>query len=127
MRTISRRLQKLECLPAFQVEREDKWGHLATVRDQIIGNAELAYGRGGGSDVSRELDELGPAGLLRETARVFLADHGFVQAAEESFAETMARALDIGTDQLRVLIAQGQIGSVLLEKFGVDDGACNVR
>jgi hypothetical protein len=65
-----------------------------------------------------ELDQLGPVGLWREGAQAFLADHGFVQARDESFAETMARALDVGIDQLRVLIAQGRIGSALLERFG---------
>jgi len=64
------------------------------------------------------LEKLGPAGLWRETVRSLLADHGLVQTDHESLAETVARALDIGTDELRVCIAQGQIGSVLLERFG---------
>jgi len=47
-----------------------------------------------------------------------LADHGFLQSGDESFAETMARVLGIGTDQLGMLIAQGQIASALLERLG---------
>jgi ParB-like chromosome segregation protein Spo0J len=57
------------------------------------------------------------AGLWCETVRSFLADHGFVQTREESFAETMARSLNIGTDELRVRIAQGQVGCALLQRF----------
>ncbi len=62
--------------------------------------------------------EVGPAGLWLETARSLLADHGCVQNGDESFAETMARVLGIGTDQLQILIAQGQIASDLLGRFG---------
>jgi len=65
-----------------------------------------------------ELASLGPTGLWREVARSYLAGHGFVQTSNESFAETMARALDMGTDELRVHIAQGEITSALLERFG---------
>ena len=43
-----------------------------------------------------------------------LVYYGF---ADASFAETNARALRIDTDQLRILIAHGQIASVLLEWF----------
>jgi hypothetical protein len=44
--------------------------------------------------------------LWRETTRRYLSDHGFVQSEKESFAETMARALGINTDELRVCIAE---------------------
>jgi hypothetical protein len=56
-------------------------------------------------------------GLWRETTRLYLSDHGFVQSEKESFAETMARALGINTDELRVCIAENRIGSALLERF----------
>jgi hypothetical protein len=63
------------------------------------------------------LEQVGPLGLWLETARGYLSDHGFVQTGNESFAETMARALGICTHDLRVCIAQGRIGSALLERF----------
>jgi hypothetical protein len=63
------------------------------------------------------LEQLGPYGLWLEAARGYLCDHGFIQSRSESFAETMARALGINTDELRVCIAEGRIGSALLERF----------
>jgi hypothetical protein len=60
----------------------------------------------------------GPQAYGARPSEDLLAEHGFVQTANESFAETVARSLDIGTDELRVCIAQGRIGSALLERFG---------
>jgi hypothetical protein len=117
MKTTSKRLQKLERMFAPRVDKEDDWGSMAGVRDEILNRAEQS-GESCGSEIRNVLDKLGPAGLWRETVRSLLADHGFVQAGNESFAETVARSLDIGTDELRVCIAQGQIGSALLERFG---------
>ena len=117
MKTISRRLQKLESLLAPRVEKQDDWGSMAVVRDKIVRHAERSS-ESCGNAIREELDKLGPAGLWRETVRSLLADHGFVQNCDESFAETMARVLGIGTDQLRILIAQGQIASALLESLG---------
>jgi hypothetical protein len=97
------------------VER-GRLGSLAGVRDEIVrhaGRLNEPYG----AAIRAELDTLGPAGLWRETVRSLLADHGFVQSGAESLAETTARALNIGTEELRIRIAQGQIGT-LLEKFG---------
>ena len=65
----------------------------------------------------QELERRGPAALWRETAHGDLCNHGFVQSGNESFAETMARALGINTDELRICIAEGRIGSALLERF----------
>lgn len=58
------------------------------------------------------------SGLWINVARDFLAHHGFVQAPRESLAETMARAVEISTEELRSLIAQRQIGAALLARFG---------
>ena len=79
----------------------------------------LAFLRGEPSiaDLRQELEQLGPLGLWRETTRRYLSDHGFVQSEKESFAETMARALGINTDELRVCIAENRIGTALLERF----------
>ena len=120
MKTISRRLQKLERSFAYPARGGYEWGALARFRDEIVGRAEQV-GAVYGSEIRAELEQLGPAGLLRETARSVLADHGFIQSADESFAETMARAFGIDTDQLRILIAHGQIGPALLERFGTGD------
>jgi hypothetical protein len=46
-----------------------------------------------------------------------LCDHGFVQSGNESLAQTMARALGISTHELRICVAEGRIGSALLERF----------
>jgi len=89
---------------------------LAGVRDEIVRHARR-LSESYGAAIRVELDTLGPAGLWRETVRSFLADHGFVQSGAESLAETMARALNIGTDELRLRIAQGQIGAALTERF----------
>jgi hypothetical protein len=66
---------------------------------------------------AEELEQLGPSGLWLETARGYLCEHGFIQSGKESFAETMARALGINTDELRVCIAENRIGTALLERF----------
>jgi len=56
------------------------------------------------------LEQLRPSGLWLEAARV--CDHGFNRRSE-SFAEMMARALGINSDELRVCIAENRIGSAL--------------
>jgi len=117
MKTIGRRLQKLERSLVPRVGNGDDWGSLASVRNEVVCQAER-LSESYGAAIRVELDMLGPAGLWRETARSFLEDHGFVQSGAESFAETMARVLGIGTDQLRILIAKGQMASALLERLG---------
>jgi hypothetical protein len=116
MKAISRRLAKLEEVFAPVVESEDRWGRMAEVRDRLL---QLAEERDALSVAAftEELERLGPLGLWRETARSYLSDHGFVQSEKESFAETMARALEINTDELRVCIAENRIGSALLDTF----------
>ena len=56
-------------------------------------------------------------GLWRETARSYLLDRGFVQDTTESFGETMARALGMGTQELKLCLAEGAIGQALAERF----------
>ena len=70
--------------------------------------------------------------IWRETARGYLSDHGFVQSEKESFAETMARALGIGTDELRICIAENRMGTALMERFrepviATDNGSHQAR
>jgi hypothetical protein len=109
---IGKRIQTLESI-LIRPAALDRWGNMAAVRDDLIRRA--APGRQ--AEFRRELEELGPTGLLRETARHFLADHGFTQTERESLAETMAHALDIEIEQLRVLISQGRIGKALIARF----------
>jgi hypothetical protein len=116
MKAISRRLEKLEEVFAPVVESEDRWGSMAEFRDDLLRQAEQR-GEPFVAQVREELEQLGPLGLWREAARGYLSDHGFVQTENVSFAETMARALGINTDELRVCIADGRIGSALLERF----------
>jgi hypothetical protein len=116
MRAISRRLIKLEKVFARVARSEDTWGRMAEFRDRLL---QLAEQRGEPSvaELREELEQLGPAGLWRETARGYLSDHGFVQSGNESFAQTMARALGISTHELRGCIEEGRIGSALLDRF----------
>jgi hypothetical protein len=116
MKAISRRLANLEKVFAPVVENEDRWGSLAEFRDDLLRQVEQR-GEPSVADLRQELEQLGPLGLWRETARGYLSDHGFVQSEKESFAETMARALGINTDELRVCIAENRIGSALLARF----------
>jgi hypothetical protein len=55
--------------------------------------------------------------VWRETTRRHLSNHGFVESEEESFAETMPRALGISTHELRNCIAENRVGAALLERF----------
>jgi hypothetical protein len=116
MRAIDRRLVKLEKVFAPVLDIEDPWGTIAEFRDKLLRQAE-ERGAPPVAELSEELEQLGPLGLWREAARGYLSDHGFVQSESESFAETMARALGINTDELRVCIAENRIGSALLERF----------
>jgi hypothetical protein len=116
MRVISRRLIKLEKVFARVAESATEWGSMAKFRDRLL---QLAEQRGEPTvaELREELEQLGPAGLWRETARGYLSDRGFVQSGNESLAQTMARALGISTHELRVCIAGNRIGTALLERF----------
>lgn len=117
MKDIGKRIQKLESV-MIRPAAFDRWGRMAAMRDDLIRRAP----HGCQAELRLELEELGPARLWSAIARHFLANRGFVQAACESFAETMARALDISAEDLRVLISQGRIGKALLARFGWVDG-----
>jgi hypothetical protein len=116
MRQIVNRLEKLEKVFARVAASATIWGSMAKFRDRLL---QLAEHRDASSVAAlrEELERLGPAGLWLETARCYLLDHGFVQSGNESFAQTMARALGINTDELRVCIAENRIGKALLDRF----------
>ncbi len=88
----------------------------ADFRDELLRLAE-PRGEPPVGKLRQQLEQLGPSGLWCETARGYLYDHAFIQSGNESLAQTMARALGISTHELRVCIAEGQIGSALLERF----------
>jgi len=125
MRAISRRLKNLENVFAPMPTSEDRWGSMAEFRDELLHQAEQR-GEPCVTELREELEQLGPLGLWRETARGYLSDHGFVQSEKESFAETMARALGIDADELRVCIAQNRIGTALLERFSKPENTTDI-
>ena len=116
MKAIGRRLEKLEKIFAPVVESEDRWGRMAEFRDELLAQAEQ-QGATSVAEVGAELERIGPSGLWIAAARGYLSDHGFIQGGNESFAQTMARALGTDTDELRVCIAENRISSALLERF----------
>src|SRR3984893_8268159 len=89
MKAISRRLAKLEEVFAPVAESEDTWASMAEIRDDLLRQAEQR-GEPSVAALREELEQLGPLGLWRETARGYLSDHGFVQSETECFAATMA-------------------------------------
>jgi len=84
---------------------------MAKFRDQL---RRLAGQRGTTpiAQLKEELDAMGPTGLWCETVRSYLSDHGFAQEPSESVAETVCRALGIGSEELRLRLQQGQLGLV---------------
>jgi hypothetical protein len=89
---------------------------MAAFRGDLLRQAEQR-GEPPVAELREELEQLDPLGLWREAARGYLSVYGFVQSETECFAATMARALGINTDELRVCIAENRIGSALLERF----------
>ena len=117
MRTIDKRIEKLErMLPPQALQAETRWGSMAAFRDRLLRNARE---RGGqvAVELKRELDERGPMGTWLELVRSHLRRHGFEQMPHESFAQTMARSLGIGTSELRELMVQGRLGHELANRF----------
>lgn len=110
MKPISRRLEKLEKIFAPLVERETGWGKMAEFRDQLLRIAEQR-----GTPVAQLKEELDAMGLWQEAVRRYLSDHGFAQDPSESLAETVCRALEISSEELRLRLQQGQLG--LVERF----------
>lgn len=88
---------------------------MGAVRDDLIRRSAPSRR----ADLQAELEALGPTRLWCQFVRGLLFDHGFVQTERESFAETLARALSISTDDLRVLISDGLIAAALLQRFGI--------
>ena len=116
MRTVSKRLQKLEMVLARRAVGDDRWGGMAFLRDRLLRVAE-PWGESRVAEMKAQLDSLGPRGLWCEVCRTFLADHKIVQSGDESLAETIARALGIDSSDLTVLFQEGRIGKALIDRF----------
>jgi hypothetical protein len=116
MRTICRRLHRLEKALPRTASAGLRWGRLAGIRDQLL---LIAKGRGAlvAERLKADLEELGPHGLWLDMARYHLQLHGIVQSDHESFAEMMARALGIGMGDLRAQLEQGRLGTALMDRF----------
>jgi hypothetical protein len=120
MRTITKRLETLEKTFAPLVKEEDRWGGMAEIRDELLRQA-AERGEPFVSELRQELEAMGPLRLWTEVARGVLKDHGFEQEPSESFAQTMARALGINTDELRVHMDHGTLGSALANRFNTTE------
>jgi hypothetical protein len=110
MRTISRRLEKLEARFAPLVETKDE-RRAADLRAKL----HLLVGHVGEplvAQLERLLEEVGPNRFPAELIRAYLSADGFVQGPHESLAETLTRALGIVMRELRSRIQQGQLGLV---------------
>ena len=115
MRTINRRLLNLEKALGPAIHGETDWDEMARLRDELLSLAEQD-GTSPVTELKQELNALGPTGLWLDVARTHLLGRGFEQRASESFAQTMARAICISTDELRDCIEEGRL-EALLERF----------
>jgi hypothetical protein len=63
MKTLEKRLRRLERSFAVRIAESDDWGGWASIRDEMLRQAErLGESR---SEIRTELDALGPTGLWR--------------------------------------------------------------
>jgi hypothetical protein len=124
MRTINRRLLKLEQALVSPATIDDMWGSMASARDEILRLAESS-GASHLAEVKRELDEIGHLGLWQESVRGLLADRGVFQRNDESFAETVARVLKINIPELVAWIHQDRIGNAFTDLFSEREGAAD--
>lgn len=118
MRTISRRLEKLEKTLAFLVEEQDDGG-AARIRAWIRGLA-TQVGDPVVEQLEKFLDEVGPEGFHLELIRGHLIAHGFPQHPNESLAETMSRAAGIAPVELKARLREGRTGmAFVLDRIGL--------
>jgi hypothetical protein len=116
MSTLRRRLEKLEKILAPTVAKDAGWGTMATCRDLLLSRAQ-ERGELFVEEIKNQLETIGPSGLWIEVARDYLWNRGFVQRPTESFAETIGRALGIGSAALRTRIQEGRLGMDLVNKL----------
>ena len=106
MKIISKRLLKLERVLASPVT-DVGWGGMAHTRDEILRLAAATWSESFVAELKRQLDELGPHGLWLEGVRSYLKG--------------------IGSQDLVACIAQGRIGSVLLDSFREPGETTDIR
>jgi hypothetical protein len=116
--TIRKRLEKLEKLVPPIVNKDAHWGKLAALRDDFLRDQAKEHGDAYAADLKKEWEEKGPLAFRIEMIRAYLKLHGIDQGPNESFAQTIARALGIGTSELSVRIRDGTFGRDLWNKFG---------
>jgi hypothetical protein len=114
----ARRLEKLEKSVAPIVDPDAAWGELAVVRDDFLRDQAKEHGDAYAADLRKQLDASGPVAFHLEMIRGYLKLHGIEERPNESFASTVARALDIGTSELNVRMREGTLGRDLWNKFG---------
>ena len=116
MRTLNRRLLKLETALARLVPQTPDWGGMARMRDSLLKNAEKQSAEAA-AELRTELDSIGPLGLWTELVRSLLKDRGFVQTATESFAETLQRFLGIDGEELRSQMTDGSFKDTVCKRL----------
>jgi hypothetical protein len=118
MNTIRKRLEKLEKSVPPVVDPDAAWGELAALRDHYLRDQAQEHGEPYTADLKKQLMEGGPVRFRIEIIGAYLRLHGIEQGPNESFAQTMARALGIGTAELGVRMRDGTFGRDLWNKFG---------
>jgi hypothetical protein len=116
LKAITRRLKQLEQAFATAAVAQPGWGKLATLRDKLL-RLVAPRGQEAVSQLKAELDQGGPTGLAIDLIKCQLADHGFKPDANESLAETIARALSISLRELRACMEEGRLFAALAEQF----------
>ena len=110
MNALVRRLSRLEKTNFAPAVTAAESGRLANFRNSLLRGAK-PYGHVAVDQLRAELDQLGPCGLWRETVRCHLSEHGYAQRGDESFAETIARALGVSTRELRNYIGKAELAA----------------
>ena len=108
MRTLTRRLEKLEkTLAPLVVNKTDD---AADLRASIRHSAK-DIGQPLAAQLEELLDEIGPYQFQLELHRAYLLAHGFVQdPVRESLAGTTCRAAGIRPEELRARMSEGRSG-----------------
>jgi hypothetical protein len=118
MSTIRKRLEKLEKLVPPIVDPDAEWGERAAIRDLFLRDQAQEHGDAYAADLKQQLLKDGPVRFYIRIIEGYLKLHGIEPGPNESFAMTVARALDIGTAELADRMRDGTFGRDLWNKFG---------
>ncbi len=108
MRTISKRLEKLE--RTFAPIAEDQADNQAADLRARIRCSAPSIGQPAAAELEKLLDEIGPQRFHTDLHRAHLIAHGFVQDTNESLAETTCRAAGISSEELKARMFEGRSG-----------------